>query len=122
MQDSSTMVIDHISYALSEAKGDHTFITTDDFIESDVLFTLLPTCLLNTFTCGSCLGGAWKCGGFTISKSMGEIENGHNELLNEVELAAAAEEKETHSFEVDSAQVDFVESFETDQIVLCMFQ
>ncbi|KAL6989227.1 General transcription and DNA repair factor IIH helicase subunit xpb2 [Sarracenia purpurea var. burkii] len=67
-------------------------------------------------------GGAWKCDGFTISKSIGEIENGHNELLNEVELAAAAEEKEAHSFEVDSAQVDFVESFETDQIVLCMFQ
>ena len=39
---------------------------------------------------------------------MGEIENGHNELLNEAELAAAAEEKETHSFEVDPAQVDFV--------------
>ncbi|KAL6977557.1 General transcription and DNA repair factor IIH helicase subunit xpb1 [Sarracenia purpurea var. burkii] len=37
---------------------------------------------------------------------MGEIENGHNELLNEVELAAVAEEKETHSFEVDSAQQD----------------
>ncbi|XP_057511266.1 general transcription and DNA repair factor IIH helicase subunit XPB1 isoform X6 [Actinidia eriantha] len=46
--------------------------------------------------------------GFTISRSMGEIENGHNELLNEAELAAAAEEKETHSFEVDPAQVENV--------------
>ncbi|GFZ06896.1 DNA repair helicase XPB1-like protein [Actinidia rufa] len=45
---------------------------------------------------------------FTISRSMGEIENGHNELLNEAELAAAAEEKETHSFEVDPAQVENV--------------
>ncbi|XP_073133014.1 general transcription and DNA repair factor IIH helicase/translocase subunit XPB1 isoform X2 [Henckelia pumila] len=46
--------------------------------------------------------------GFTIGKSIGEIEGGHNELLNEVELAAAAEEKETHSFEIDPAQVENV--------------
>ncbi|XP_075518031.1 general transcription and DNA repair factor IIH helicase/translocase subunit XPB1 [Primulina tabacum] len=46
--------------------------------------------------------------GFTIGKSTGEIEGGHNELLNEVELAAAAEEKETHSFEIDPAQVENV--------------
>ena len=36
---------------------------------------------------------------------MGEIEGRHDELLNEAELAAAAEEKETHSFEIDPAQV-----------------
>ncbi|KAL2517157.1 DNA repair helicase XPB1 [Abeliophyllum distichum] len=39
--------------------------------------------------------------GFTVGKSAGEIEGGHDELLNEAELAAAAEEKETHSFEID---------------------
>ncbi|KAE9452487.1 hypothetical protein C3L33_15619, partial [Rhododendron williamsianum] len=44
--------------------------------------------------------------GFAIGKSLGEVQNGHSELLNEAELAAAAEEKETHSFEVDPAQVD----------------
>ncbi|CDP12051.1 unnamed protein product [Coffea canephora] len=46
--------------------------------------------------------------GFTVSKSMGEIEGRHDELLNEAELAAAAEEKETHSFEIDPAQVENV--------------
>ncbi|GFZ06894.1 DNA repair helicase XPB1-like protein [Actinidia rufa] len=39
------------------------------------------------------LSGVHGNDGFTISRSMGEIENGHNELLNEAELAAAAEEK-----------------------------
>lgn len=43
--------------------------------------------------------------GFTISKSLGEIEGRHEELLNEAQLAAAAEEKEAHSFEIDPAQV-----------------
>ncbi|KAI4364906.1 hypothetical protein MLD38_020937 [Melastoma candidum] len=46
--------------------------------------------------------------GFTISKAMGETVGGHNELLNESELAAAAEEKETHSFEIDPSQVENV--------------
>ncbi|KAL0329829.1 UNVERIFIED_CONTAM: General transcription and DNA repair factor IIH helicase subunit XPB1 [Sesamum radiatum] len=46
--------------------------------------------------------------GFTIGKSAGEIEGAHDELLNEAELAAAAEEKETHSFEIDPAQVENV--------------
>ncbi|KAJ4956482.1 hypothetical protein NE237_013265 [Protea cynaroides] len=45
---------------------------------------------------------------FTVSKTVGEIEGGHDELLNGVELAAAAEEKETHSFEIDPAQVENV--------------
>ncbi|KAI5655449.1 hypothetical protein M9H77_32636 [Catharanthus roseus] len=45
---------------------------------------------------------------FTVSKSLGEIEGRHDELLNEAELAAAAEEKETHSFEIDPAQVENV--------------
>lgn len=46
--------------------------------------------------------------GFTISKAIGEIESGHDGLLNEAELAAVAEEKETHSFEVDPNQVELV--------------
>ncbi|KAL4186917.1 hypothetical protein AMTRI_Chr09g36580 [Amborella trichopoda] len=45
---------------------------------------------------------------FTVSKTMGEIEGGHQELLDEVDVAAAAEEKETHSFEIDPAQVEQV--------------
>lgn len=43
--------------------------------------------------------------GFTVSKSIGEIGTGHEDLLNGMELAAATEEKETHSFEIDPAQV-----------------
>lgn len=43
--------------------------------------------------------------GFTVSKSAGEIEVGHGELLNEAQLAAVAEEKEAHSFEIDPVQV-----------------
>nr|KJB20624.1 hypothetical protein B456_003G156900 [Gossypium raimondii] len=46
--------------------------------------------------------------GFTISKTAGEIESGHSGLLMESELAAAAEEKETHAFEIDPAQVENV--------------
>ncbi|KAK8472762.1 hypothetical protein PHAVU_002G291500 [Phaseolus vulgaris] len=46
--------------------------------------------------------------GFTISKAAGEIEGTHDELLNEAEVAAVAEEKETHSFEVDPSQVENV--------------
>lgn len=45
--------------------------------------------------------------GFAIGKSAGEIQGTHDELLNEAELAAAAEEKETHSFEIDPAQVSW---------------
>ncbi|KAI3979226.1 hypothetical protein MKX01_008238 [Papaver californicum] len=44
---------------------------------------------------------------FTISKAIGEVEGTHDELLNGIELAAA-EEKETHAFEVDPAQVENV--------------
>ncbi|KAK6783349.1 hypothetical protein RDI58_021146 [Solanum bulbocastanum] len=46
--------------------------------------------------------------GFTISKPVNEIEGGHDELINEVDVSAAAEEKETHSFEIDPAQVENV--------------
>ncbi|CAI9094124.1 OLC1v1029812C2 [Oldenlandia corymbosa var. corymbosa] len=46
--------------------------------------------------------------GFTVSRSLGEIEGRHDELLNEAELAAVAEEKETHAFEIDPSQVENV--------------
>ncbi|KAL6954548.1 Dolichyl-diphosphooligosaccharide--protein glycosyltransferase 48 kDa subunit [Sarracenia purpurea var. burkii] len=36
-EDSSAMVMDHISYALSDTEGDHTLIAADDFIQSDVI-------------------------------------------------------------------------------------
>ena len=42
---------------------------------------------------------------FTVSRTAGEIEGRHDELLHSVDLAAAAEEKETHAFEIDPAQV-----------------
>ncbi|XP_022744946.1 dolichyl-diphosphooligosaccharide--protein glycosyltransferase 48 kDa subunit-like isoform X1 [Durio zibethinus] len=37
-EDPLSMVIDHTSYAVSETEGDHTFIASDDFIKSDVIF------------------------------------------------------------------------------------
>ncbi|GAB2273880.1 General transcription and DNA repair factor IIH helicase subunit xpb1 [Dionaea muscipula] len=46
--------------------------------------------------------------GFTVSKALGEMRTGHDELITEAELAAAAEEKETHSFEIDPSQVENV--------------
>lgn len=46
--------------------------------------------------------------GFAVSRSVGEIEGRHEELLTEAQLAAAAEEKEAHSFEIDPAQVENV--------------
>ncbi|KAK7399188.1 hypothetical protein VNO78_10366 [Psophocarpus tetragonolobus] len=46
--------------------------------------------------------------GFTISKAAGEIEGTHDELLHEAEVAAVAEEKEAHSFEIDPSQVENV--------------
>ncbi|KAL6177286.1 hypothetical protein ACLB2K_048812 [Fragaria x ananassa] len=47
-------------------------------------------------------------GGFTISKTLGEIGADSSGLLNEAELAAVAEEKETHAFEIDPSQVEKV--------------
>lgn len=46
--------------------------------------------------------------GFTITKAAGEIEGTHDELLNEAEVAAAAEEKEAHAFEIDPSQVIYL--------------
>lgn len=37
VKDPSAMVIDHLSYAVSETKGDHSLIASDDFIQSDVI-------------------------------------------------------------------------------------
>ncbi|KAL5754732.1 hypothetical protein ACOSP7_022952 [Xanthoceras sorbifolium] len=36
-EDSSAMVIDHKSYAVTETEGDHTLIVSDDYIQSDVI-------------------------------------------------------------------------------------
>ena len=47
-----------------------------------------------------CLGAS----SFAVSKTAGEIASGHD-LLDGIELAAATEDKETHSFEIDSNQV-----------------
>ncbi|KAG2599934.1 general transcription and DNA repair factor IIH helicase subunit XPB1-like [Panicum virgatum] len=44
---------------------------------------------------------------FTISKTSGQ-SSGHEDLLNGMELAAATEDKETHSFEIDPSQVENV--------------
>ncbi|WVZ69219.1 hypothetical protein U9M48_018039 [Paspalum notatum var. saurae] len=45
---------------------------------------------------------------FTISKTSGQIASGHEDLLNGMELAAATEDKETQSFEIDPSQVENV--------------
>jgi DNA excision repair protein ERCC-3 len=79
------------------------------FIESpfpEVLKRLLSDDVINRarFTSEPYYGGD----GFTIGKTSGELEAGPGELLNEAELAAAAEEKETHSFEIDPALVENV--------------
>ncbi|KAM3331947.1 hypothetical protein ACQJBY_027674 [Aegilops geniculata] len=50
-----------------------------------------------------CLGAS----SFAVSKTAGEIASGHD-LLDGMELAAATEDKETHSFEIDSNQVENV--------------
>lgn len=47
--------------------------------------------------------------GFTVSKTLNEMGGGsHGDLLSEAELAAAAEEKDTHAFEIDPSQVENV--------------
>lgn len=58
--------------------------------------------------------------GFTVSKSVNEIEGRHDELINEADLAAAAEEKETHAFEIDPAQV-IINALWQDGLVLHSF-
>ncbi|XP_038679992.1 general transcription and DNA repair factor IIH helicase subunit XPB1-like isoform X1 [Tripterygium wilfordii] len=78
------------------------------FIESpfpEVLKKLLRDEVISRARIGS--EGSHGSDGFTISKAAGEIGTS-DELLNEAELAAAAEEKETHSFEIDPAQVENV--------------
>ncbi|KAG2410805.1 DNA repair helicase [Vigna angularis] len=78
------------------------------FIESpfpEVLKTLLKD---DTISRARIISENVNGDGFTISKAAGEIEGTHDELLNEAEVAAAAEEKETHSFEIDPSQVENV--------------
>ncbi|GAA0149457.1 DNA helicase [Lithospermum erythrorhizon] len=55
-----------------------------------------------------CSEGTHGSDEFTISKALGEVEGVHDELLNESDVAAAAEEKDTHAFEIDPAQVESV--------------
>ncbi|XP_068656387.1 general transcription and DNA repair factor IIH helicase/translocase subunit XPB1-like [Aristolochia californica] len=46
---------------------------------------------------------------FTVSKALSEMDGGgHQELFTGADVAAVAEEKETHSFEIDPAQVESV--------------
>lgn len=49
-----------------------------------------------------------KDGNSSFHVSKAPLEQGGNDLLGADELAAAAEEKEMHSFEVDPAQVIFI--------------
>ncbi|XP_021820838.1 DNA repair helicase XPB1 [Prunus avium] len=79
------------------------------FVESpfpEVLKTLLKDEVISKSRIIS--EGSRGSDGFTISKTMGEIGAGPSDLLNEAELAAVAEEKETHAFEVDPTQVENV--------------
>ncbi|XP_061355309.1 general transcription and DNA repair factor IIH helicase subunit XPB1-like isoform X2 [Gastrolobium bilobum] len=81
------------------------------FVESpfpEVLKTLLrDEAISRARITSECYHGA-NGDGFTISKAAGEIGGTHDELLNEAEVAAAAEEKEAHSFEIDPSQVENV--------------
>ncbi|XP_047971960.1 general transcription and DNA repair factor IIH helicase subunit XPB1-like [Salvia hispanica] len=81
------------------------------FVESpfpDVLKTLLKDDVIGRARISS--EGSRGADGFTLGKSAVEIDGigTHEELLNEAELAAAAEEKETHAFEIDPTQVENV--------------
>ncbi|XP_068305904.1 general transcription and DNA repair factor IIH helicase/translocase subunit XPB1 [Pyrus communis] len=79
------------------------------FVESpfpEVLKTLLKDEVISRARLNS--EGSRGVDDFTISKTMGEIGAGPSDLLNEAELAAAAEEKETHAFEIDPSQVENV--------------
>ncbi|XP_072075414.1 uncharacterized protein [Arachis hypogaea] len=52
--------------------------------------------------------------GFAISKAADKIEGIHGKLLNEAEVAAAIEEKETHAFEINPFQLEFTSISEKD--------
>ncbi|CAM0882202.1 unnamed protein product [Alopecurus aequalis] len=79
------------------------------FVESpfpEVLKTLLNDDVISKARQApeDCLGAS----SFTVSKTAGEIASGHEGLLDEMELAAATEDKETHSFEINSLHVENV--------------
>ncbi|KAK9147442.1 hypothetical protein Scep_006199 [Stephania cephalantha] len=79
------------------------------FVESpfpEVLKTLLKDEAISRARISS--EGSHGNDSFTICKTMGDIPSGHDELLDGIESAAAAEEKETHSFEIDPSQVENV--------------
>lgn len=63
------MVIDHTSYAVSEAEGDHTLIASDDFIQSDVILGEKKIAV----SCRSLpmhLWLAWLCWDFPLSVTL----------------------------------------------------
>lgn len=63
------MVIDHTSYAASEAEGDHTLIASDDFIQSDVILGEKKIAV----SCHSLpmhLWFVWLCCGFSVSVTL----------------------------------------------------
>ncbi|KAF5179500.1 General transcription and dna repair factor iih helicase subunit xpb [Thalictrum thalictroides] len=75
------------------------------FIESpfpEVLKTLLQDEVISRARITS--EGSDGTDAFAISKTLGEMDGVHDELLNGIELAAAAEEKDTHSFEIDPSR------------------
>ncbi|KAG9451064.1 hypothetical protein H6P81_011029 [Aristolochia fimbriata] len=81
------------------------------FVESpfpEVLKTLLRDDIISKARIFS-NEGSQGSDAFSVSKTLGEIERGgHEELLDGADVAAAAEEKDTHSFEIDPAQVENV--------------
>ncbi|KAF6176129.1 hypothetical protein GIB67_000223 [Kingdonia uniflora] len=79
------------------------------FVESpfpEVLKTLLRDDVISRARISS--EGLHANDSFTISKKLEEVEGRHDELLNEIDVAAAAEEKESHAFEIEPAQVENV--------------
>ncbi|PRQ56830.1 putative DNA helicase [Rosa chinensis] len=82
------------------------YFVESPFPEARVLEILLKDDFISQSRIAS--EGCHGTGGFTISTTMGEIGAGPSDLLNEAELAAAAEEKETHAFEIDPSKVENV--------------
>ncbi|KAK6946206.1 Dolichyl-diphosphooligosaccharide--protein glycosyltransferase 48kDa subunit [Dillenia turbinata] len=70
--DESSMVIDHISYAVSETEGDHTLIAADDFIKSEVIL------------------GSKKIGAPVLFQGIGHSLNPANSLVLKVLSASPA--------------------------------
>lgn len=65
-EDSSAIVIDHTSYAVSETEGDHTLVASDDLIQSDVIL------------------GSTKIEAPVLFKGIGHSSNPANSLVSKV--------------------------------------